>query len=157
MSRGAARAWWRAGAVCLAVIVADQVSKALVEHDLVAGEKVDVLGPLKLTLAHNEGVAFGLAGGSGAPLVLVTLLGLGVVLHLFARDPARPLMWLAAGLLAGGAFGNLADRVRRGSVTDFIDLPHWPPFNLADAAITCGVLVLAFVYLREAQRVPDGT
>ena len=49
-------------------------------------------------------------------------------------------MWLATGLLAGGAIGNLIDRVRVGSVTDFIDLPHWPPFNLADAAITCGVV-----------------
>ncbi len=157
MSRAASGAWWRAGAVCLAVAIADQVSKAIVGHDLVVGEKVDVLGPLKLTLAHNAGVAFGLAGGSGAPLVALTLLGLGVVLYLLARDPVRPLMWLAAGLLAGGAVGNLADRVRLGSVTDFIDLPNWPPFNLADSAITCGVLVLAYIYLREAQRVPDGT
>ncbi|HVO54917.1 MAG TPA: signal peptidase II [Solirubrobacterales bacterium] len=157
MTRAASGAWWRAGAVCLAVLAADQASKAVVEHDLVVGEKVDAVGPLKLTLAHNEGIAFGLAGGSGAPLVVFTLIGLGVVLYLFAREPGRPLMWLAAGLLAGGALGNLTDRVRHGSVTDFVDLPHWPPFNLADSAITCGVLILAFIYLREAQRVPDGT
>jgi signal peptidase II len=157
MSAAARRAWWRAAAVALAVIAADQVSKRIVENRIAIGEEVDVLGPLKLTLAHNEGVAFGLAGGSGAPLAIVTLLGLAVVLYLFARDPARPLMWVAAGLLAGGAIGNLADRVRAGAVTDFIDLPHWPPFNLADSAITCGVLVLAYVYLREAQKAPDGT
>jgi signal peptidase II len=151
------RAWWRAGLLALAVVAADQVSKRIVEQRIVVGEEVDVIGPLKLTLAHNEGVAFGLAGGSGAPLVAVTVLGLAVVLYLFARDPGRPLLWLAAGLLAGGAIGNLADRVRSGSVTDFIDLPHWPPFNLADAAITCGVFVLAYVYMREAQQAPNGT
>ncbi len=148
----AARAWGLAAAVCALVVAADQVSKAVVEHRIAIGEKVDALGPLKLTLTHNEGVAFGLAGGSGVLLVAITLLALAVVAYLFARQPARPLMWLATGLLAGGAIGNLIDRVRVGSVTDFIDLPRWPPFNLADAAITCGVALLAFVFLREAER-----
>lgn len=55
---------------------------------------------------------------------------------------SRPLIWIPAGLLIGGAIGNLADRVRQGSVTDFIDLPLWPTFNLADVAITAGVLAL---------------
>ena len=59
-------------------------------------------------------------------------------------------MWIAVGLLAGGALGNLADRVRAGAVTDFIDLPLWPPFNLADMAITAGVALLAWAYLRES-------
>lgn len=152
MSAASRRAWGLAAAVCGAVAIADQVSKQVVEHRVAIGEVVAVLGPLKLTLTHNEGVAFGLAGGSGALLVAVTLLALAVVVHLFARHPTRPLMWLATGLLAGGAIGNLIDRVRVGSVTDFIDLPHWPAFNLADAAITCGVALLAVVYLREAER-----
>ena len=65
-------------------------------------------------------------------------------------------MWVAIGLLAGGAVGNLADRVRAGAVTDFIDLPPWPPFNLADVAITAGVLLLVLIYLREAEREPSG-
>ena len=100
-----------------------------------------MLGPLGLTLAHNSGVAFGLAGGGGvaagrahrwSPSAFVGFL--------FARNPTRPGMWVAVGLLAGGALGNLADRVRAGAVTDFIDLPPWPAFNLADVAITAGVL-----------------
>ncbi len=65
-------------------------------------------------------------------------------------------MWVATGLLAGGAFGNLADRVRAGAVTDFIELPHWPPFNLADMSITAGVILLVLIYLREAEREPEG-
>ena len=153
--RSTTRAWVLAGALCLVVVIVDQVVKAMVEDRIVLGEKVDFLGPLRLTLSHNEGVAFGLAGGSGAPLVIVTLVALGVVLYLFSRNPARPLMWIATGLLAGGAVGNLIDRIRAGAVTDFIELPHWPPFNLADCAITVGVVLLVFIYLREAERAPE--
>jgi signal peptidase II len=151
----AKRAWCLAGAICVAVVIADQIVKAAIERNIVLGEKVDVLGPLKLTLSHNEGVAFGLAGGSGAPLVVVTLVALGIVLYLFSRNPTRPGMWIATGLLAGGAIGNLADRVRVGAVTDFIELPHWPPFNLADVSITAGVILLVLIYLREAEREPE--
>ncbi len=146
------RAWGLAAALCVFVLVVDQVVKDIVEHHIVLGEQVNVLGPLKLTLSHNEGVAFGLANGGGIGLVVITLIALGVVLWLFSRDPARPGMWVATGLLAGGALGNLVDRIRHGHVTDFIELPHWPPFNLADCGITCGVVILLFIYLREAER-----
>jgi signal peptidase II len=151
-----ARAWCLAGALCAIVLAADQVAKAAIEAQLVPGEDVDVLGPLGLTLSHNRGVAFGLAGGTGAPLVLVTLAALAVVVYLFARDPARPGMWVATGLLAGGAIGNLVDRVRTGAVTDFVDLSPWPPFNLADMVITVGVVLLVFLYLRDGEREPAG-
>jgi signal peptidase II len=151
-----ARAWCLAGALAAFVIAVDQAAKAAIEAHLVVGEHVDVLGPLGLTLSHNAGVAFGLAGGAGAPLILITLAALGVVVYLFARNPARPWMWVATGLLAGGAVGNLVDRVRADAVTDFVDLPSWPPFNLADVAITAGVLLLVFVYLRDSEREPEG-
>lgn len=152
MSRGPARAWRLAGALCGLVLVADQAAKAAVEAHLVPGQQVGVLGPLRLTLTHNTGVAFGLAGGAGTGLVGVTLLALGFVGFLFWRNPTRPGIWVAVGLLAGGALGNLADRVRAGAVTDYIDLPHWPPFNLADTAITVGVVLLAIAFLREPEK-----
>jgi signal peptidase II len=146
------RAWGLAAALAVVVLVADQIAKSLVEHHIVLGEQVDVLGPLKLTLSHNDGVAFGLANGGGIVLIAITLLALGVVLWLFSREPHRPGMWVATGLLAGGAFGNLIDRIRHGHVTDFIELPHWPPFNLADCGITCGVVLLLYIYIREGER-----
>jgi signal peptidase II len=150
-----ARAWCLAGVLAAFVLAVDQAAKAAIEAHLVPGEDVDVLGPLGLTLSHNAGVAFGLAGGAGAPLILITLAALAVVAYLFARNPARPWMWVATGLLAGGAIGNLVDRIRADAVTDFVDLPPWPPFNLADVAITAGVLLLVFVYLRDAEREPE--
>jgi signal peptidase II len=146
------RAWCLAGALGALVVAADQAAKAAIEAHLVAGEDVGVLGPLGLTLSHNRGVAFGLADGAGAPLILLTLAALGVVGYLFARNPGRPGMWVACGLLAGGAIGNLIDRVRADAVTDFVDISPWPPFNLADVAITAGVLVLVFLYLRDSER-----
>jgi len=157
VSDRARRAWWLAAALAVLVLAADQVVKDIVEHHIVLGEQVNVLGPLKLTLSHNEGVAFGLANGGGVLLVVISLVALGIVLYLFSRDPTRPGMWVATGLLAGGAFGNLIDRIRHGHVTDFIELPHWPPFNLADCAITCGVVILIIIYIREAERPESGS
>jgi signal peptidase II len=149
VNQDAARAWRLAGALCGLIVIADQASKASIEAHLVPGQHVGVLGPLSLTLSHNSGVAFGLAGGAGVGLVVITLVALGFVGFLFWRNPTRPGMWVAVGALAGGAFGNLADRIRAGVVTDYIVLPHWPPFNLADTSITIGVVLLAIAYMRE--------
>jgi len=155
VSGAAARAWRLAGALCGLVVVVDQAAKAAIEAHLVPGQHVDVLGPLGLTLSHNRGIAFGLAGGAGTGLVLVTVVALAFVGFLFSRDPTRPWMWVAVGLVAGGALGNLADRIRADAVTDYVDLPHWPPFNLADTAIVAGIVLLALVYLREPPDGPD--
>jgi signal peptidase II len=151
VSGSAARAWRRAGALCLLVVVLDQVAKGVVEANLVPGEQVDLVGPLSLTLAHNRGVAFGLASGGGLLLVAFSLFALAFVGALFARDPARPWLWLAVGLLAGGAIGNLIDRIASGEVTDYVDFLSWPPFNLADVSVTFGVVALALIYLLEPQ------
>lgn len=147
-----ARAWGLAVALCGLVLIVDQAAKAIVESKLVPGEQVDVIGPLGLTLAHNQGVAFGLASGSDAPLIVFAVLALGFVGFLLGRDPTTPGMWIAAGLVAGGAIGNLIDRLRAGEVTDYIEIGSWPPFNVADMAITAGVLVFALIFLREEGR-----
>jgi signal peptidase II len=131
------------------VVVLDQAAKTLVEDHLVPGETVDVVGPVGLTLSHNKGVAFGLAGGSNAPLVVFAIAALVFVGVLLWRNPTRRGMWVAAGLVAGGALGNLADRLRAGAVIDYVEIGSWPPFNLADAAITVGVALFAYMFLRE--------
>ena len=149
MRGGTDRAWRLAGALCGLVVALDQAAKSVIEANLAPGEHVDLLGPLGLTLVHNRGVAFGLASGGGLALIALVVVALCFVGALFARDPERPAMWIAVGLLAGGALGNLADRVRADAVTDYVDVLSWPPFNLADGAITIGVAVLALSYLRE--------
>ena len=149
MSAQSARAWRLAGALCGLVVAVDQAVKAIIESNLYPGEHVDVIGPFGLTLAHNTGVAFGIAGDGGGLLVAFALGSLAFIGWLFSRDPTRPWMWVAVGLLAGGALGNLADRIRADAVTDYIEVGAWPAFNLADVAVTAGVLLLALSYLRE--------
>ena len=155
MKGSSARPWALAGVLCVLVLAVDQVAKAAIEANLVLGEYVEVLGPLELTLSHNRGVAFGLAGGAGIGLVVVTLAALGLIVYLFARDPDRRGMWLASGLVAGGALGNLTDRILAGEVTDYIAVGSWPPFNIADIAISCGVVLLVLIYLRDAESEPE--
>lgn len=140
-------AGWRGLLAAASVaVVADQVTKAALVTHVDPGERVDVLPLLDFVHVLNRGVAFGFLGdGSAESVILVTLAALLFVLGWFALDARRPWAWLAVGLLVGGALGNLADRSRQDAVIDFIDLPLWPAFNLADIAITAGagLLVLA--------------
>jgi signal peptidase II len=146
---GRARAWRLALALCGAIVAIDQGTKAAIEANLVPGERVSVFLGVHLTNVHNEGIAFGLAGGGGTGLIVLTSVALGLILALFARNAERPGIWVAVGLLAGGALGNLADRVRIDAVTDFIELPVWPAFNIADIAIVLGVAGLAMVFMEQ--------
>jgi signal peptidase II len=140
--------------VLAAVLVADQVTKHLVREGIRRGEEDPVLPGVKLVHVRNDGVAFGLdVGGSTLVVVLIALALLALVLY-FARHTATPLLWLPVGLLFGGAVGNIIDRVRDGAVTDFIKLPAWPAFNVADVAITFGVVILLFVLERRDGRDP---
>jgi signal peptidase II len=142
----AAGAWARAGLVMLVVIAADQLSKHLVRHSIVPGEERNVLPGVQLVNTRNNGVAFGFLPGSHIAITLVIAAALLALLVYFALHVTRPLIWLPTGMLIGGALGNILDRLHGGSVTDFIKLPlGWPPFNLADASITLGVLILFFV------------
>jgi signal peptidase II len=137
-----AAAWGRAGLVVLAVLIADQISKAIVSGSLTRGERRDIVLGIDLVHVRNKGIAFGLFDGGGALLTVVTVGALVLLLVYFSLHASRPLLWLPTGLLLGGALGNLLDRAREGAVTDFIDLPLWPAFNVADMAITLGVLTL---------------
>ena len=132
-------------ATCGAVVAIDQGTKALAISELAPGERVEVLPLLAFEHTRNSGVAFGLADGVPSILIGATLVVLvGLLVYFALRGDATPRIWLAGALLVGGALGNLADRVRDGAVTDFIDLPLWPTFNLADVAIVAGVVLLLF-------------
>ena len=137
--------------VAAGVVAVDQISKAVITEEISRGERVDVIGPLQFTLTYNDGVAFGLAGGGGIFVILLSVVAL-VALGVFVGSaPEKTGTWLAGGLILGGAVGNLVDRVRIGHVTDFVLLPHWPAFNLADCAITVGVVILALTLIRDGR------
>jgi signal peptidase II len=135
----------RAGVVAVATVAADQAVKALVRSSIDRADAVDLFLGIKLVNVRNSGIAFGMLSGGGALLVLFAVAALAALLVFFLRHRDRPLVWLPTGLLIGGAAGNLIDRTTEGAVTDFIDLPLWPAFNIADVAITFGVLSLLYV------------
>jgi signal peptidase II len=141
--RRAATVWPAALAACGAVVAIDQATKWIAVSSLSSGERSEVLPFLAFDVSFNQGVAFGLGGDVSAVVIAAELALLGVLLGwLVVSARTNALIWLPAALLVGGALGNLADRVRDDAVIDFIDLPLWPTFNLADVAIVAGVVLL---------------
>ncbi len=136
--------------LAIAVIAIDQITKAAIVEELYRGERVDLIGPLKLTLTYNDGVAFGLAGGGGIFVIILAVVALVALGAFVGSAPKKTGTWVAAGLILGGAVGNLIDRIRIGHVTDFLLLPNFPAFNLADSAITVGVIILAVTLLLDS-------
>jgi signal peptidase II len=145
-----ARGWALALATAGVVVALDQLTKAWVLATVDPHERINVFFGIDITRVRNTGVAFGLLSGGGAVVVVIIAVALVALAAYFATHADKPLLWLPTGLLLGGAVGNLLDRLRGDAVTDFIDLPLWPPFNVADMAITFGVLSL--LYALEAPR-----
>ena len=150
------RAFGRAAAVMLWVIALDQLTKHTIGTSIQPGQtKTLIPGVLHLVYVRNSGVAFGVLTGGGALVYVLEGLALaGLVLYL-AKRPQRPWLWLPTGMLIGGAIGNLIDRAARGSVIDYIKLPHWPAFNVADISITLGVILLVLVVESGRGRTQD--
>jgi signal peptidase II len=135
--------WLSLVAIALAAIVADQVTKHVVASNLFLGEGLHVVGPFWIRHVQNSGIAFGLFANATAAVIVLTGIAITWMLVYFARSGARhPVLPIALGLVIGGSVSNLADRVRLGFVTDFLDLRYWPAFNLADSFIVIGVAIL---------------
>jgi len=147
-------------AVLATVVVLDQVLKALVRSSMELGESVNLFGPVSLVHVANRGSVFGL--GQGYVIVptvasILILIALPVMLRRarvrYGYVPTR-LETVCLALIAGGAIGNLIDRLVLGSVTDFIDIEllfgaHWPAFNLADSCVVVGTLALLLLLHRR--------
>jgi len=133
-------------AVAATVVVLDALTKQWALGSLADGP-LRLVGSVRLALTYNTAGAFGL-GGAVVPFLALGALVLVVVMVTTGSATTRMPAAIALGLVLGGAFGNLADRVfrhpglLRGAVVDFVDLRFWPVFNLADTAITCGCLLL---------------
>ena len=152
--------WAELGAVVLAAIAADQLTKLIVASQLELGESVKVIGPFSIHHVQNSGIAFGLFASATVIVTALTALAVGWMLVFFARSGARhPVLPVALGLLIGGSTSNLIDRIRLGHVTDFLDLRYWPAFNLADVFIVVGVATLfgALAGGDRSKRRPPGT
>jgi signal peptidase II len=152
--------WYSLAFIALGALVADQVSKYVVETTMTGDSKYVVIpGLLNLVHTSNPGVAFGLGADSTAPwmapvLILFSLTVIGLLVWLLATNRAGG--WLGQcglALILGGAAGNVLDRLLRHSVTDFIDFyvgtHHWYTFNLADSAIVIGAALVVVELFRD--------
>jgi len=152
--------------VAVPIYVADQVTKAWAVANLEPGQPRELIGwVLQLNLTRNSGAAFSIATGA---TWLLTLIACSVVIFILviARRLGSRGWALALGLLLGGSLGNLTDRMfrapgpGRGHVVDFFELPHYPVFNIADAAIVSAAVLIAVLAFRgigvDGARTPDG-
>ena len=146
---------WVLAAVVGLVFGLDQLTKYLVRASLSLGESFPTEGAFRIVNTYNTGSAFGLFRDQTLPLILASALGIGILILVYRNHafPSLPLR-LSLGLQIGGAAGNLLDRVRMGHVTDFVDLGPWPVFNLADASIVVGIVVLVWLLLRSRSEAP---
>jgi signal peptidase II len=149
-------------AIAFAVLLLDRITKWLVIRNIALEDSISIIpGLFRLTHLENPGAAFSIFAESDSPyrtalLVGVSLAALAVVaLLLWTRRSSFSSTTIALSLIAGGALGNLWDRISDGKVTDFLDFyigpHHWPPFNLADSAIVVGALLLMLRMLAKEQ------
>lgn len=139
----------RAGIVALFAFALDQGTKLVVRAQLDPRESIELFAGVSFRRINNEGIAFGLLDQLGSTVIVIGAVGFVALLLYFMASGDRERLWLPVGLLAGGAIGNLVDRILLGSVTDFIDPPRWPTFNLADVEITIGVILMVLIFARE--------
>ena len=150
----------RAALVALVALALDQLTKAIVRGNIDPGERIDFLPGVDLVRVANRGIAFGLLDDAGSLVLVLAAVAFASLLAVFLAASDRRGLWLPIGLLAGGAVGNLIDRIHEGAVTDFVDIGPWPAFNLADVEITLGVVLLVWMYAFGAEsgtEQPEGT
>jgi len=153
------------GVVVLTIIVVDQVTKAFIDGSMYLHESISIIpGYFNLTYIRNPGAAFGIMGttSSGFRLIfffLTSILAMGLLITIFLRlEPGDWWGQLTIASIFGGAIGNFIDRLQYGEVIDFLDFYingyHWPAFNVADSAISVGVVSLLLLFAFE-KRKPD--
>lgn len=137
------------------IVAADQLLKWVIRESVDRGDSHPVVWPLEIVHVTNSGAAFGMFQGAGPLLIMTSVVGMAAILvYLLNPSFAHPLMRLGLALMLGGAIGNLIDRVKDGQVVDFVKVPNFPAFNVADSAITIGVLLLAWAMIREPATQP---
>jgi len=142
------------------IVAADQLAKLAAVHYLVVSKPVAVTPFFNLALVYNSGAAFSIlsdaAGWQRLLFIAIALIASAWIVYLLRQYPHQRLFALALSLVLAGAVGNAIDRVLAGAVIDFLDVHaygyHWPAFNVADSAITCGAALLIWDALRPGRK-----
>lgn len=139
--------------ISIIIILLDQLTKSIIKSKLTLGDTVPIINNIfHLTNVKNTGAGFGFLTGYNLFLILVSFLALGIIIYFFKEVPNKRFNQFLIGLIAGGLIGNLIDRIFIGYVTDMFDFRIWPVFNIADAAITLGVISLILYEVLSQKR-----
>ncbi len=150
----------RAAITAITVIALDQWTKWWAFNATTPGETISVFPGVSIGQTRNEGIAFGFLADRPVLVFGLMAVALAILVFSYVKHRQQPVLWLATGLLMGGAIGNAIDRVTLGYVRDFIEVPKFPSFNIADVAITVGVVILVLAVEQRHQlekRLADDT
>jgi signal peptidase II len=147
---------WFLGATFAVILVADQITKAIVRATLELGESWPATGLFRFTHVSNTGGAFGRFQDQTIILTIASVVAIGFIIYFYRNQTqSKWITRLTIGLLLGGAFGNLIDRLLAGKVTDFFDVGWWPIFNIADSSIVVGMTLLIATLLLTPEESPE--
>lgn len=149
--------WFALLVVVAATFLVDQATKSVATRSLARGESEQIVSFFSLTRIQNDGIAFSQFGGQSLLISVMTSAAIVWMLVYFTRSGRKhAVVPSALGLVIGGASANLVDRMGDGKVTDFLQIHHWPIFNVADMSIVCGVALLIVALSRQDARQPGG-
>ena len=132
------------------IIAAHLITKLLINHFLELGKSIPIIKSiLHITLVHNQGAAFGILQGFSSALVWISVIVIGLIIYFYDRIPRKKSVMVYVALILGGTISNLADRLRLAYIIDFVDFRVWPAFNIADIALTVGVIGLIIYLIKK--------
>lgn len=136
--------------ITFSVLILDQITKWIVKSFIFSVYQVEIIkGFLYISMIKNTGAAFGILQQQRLFLILVPIVILLLFVYYYKDIPKDTLAWVSAGLILGGALGNLTDRLILGYVIDFVHFTFWPAFNVADSAISIGAVLYAYLLVRK--------
>ena len=124
--------------IALVILILDQISKYIVRHSMQLGSSIQIFPFFQFHHLYNTGAGFSILQGNNFLLIWLGIIVLGIILYFSGTYKKREVLWV--GIVLGGILGNLFDRIIFGGVTDFIAISIWPVFNIADSAISIGII-----------------
>ncbi|MBW2966552.1 signal peptidase II [Candidatus Woesearchaeota archaeon] len=136
--------------ISLSIIILDQLIKFIIIKKIPLNSSIKIIPKIfSLTHIHNYGAAFGLFQNASQLLIWFSIIIIGVILYMYDKIPKEKIIQIFVALVLGGTLGNLIDRIRFGYVIDFLNFKIWPAFNLADSAITIGIIGLIIYLIKK--------